>query len=379
MTFFWLYIIILPLLCFLYRKGDNKKRIPFFILTIVSLVRFDTTADYHNYVKIFLDVSSGIVSSEKQLSEFGYLYLVKLFSFSKWGFIGVFATATLFIYYSFYVYLKRYELFAYAPFVFLCLGCATNFDNIVRQAIAISMFNFAFWFTIQKKKYLAIAFCCLAPIFHTSSYVLIIFFPLLYIFQKQIISRKWMLFLVIISFILYFSNLFNDLRDLFFAISFIANSVYGDYSDIEFDKDHIGLAFIIKAVVCVLPLAIMHKNSSKEVLVCINMSWFSVLLRIAFAGIPFFYRIADYLTLFNVLAISFFIKYYSPSRMVYATFLSLYILLFAHVRSYYGFNSTYHTIFGQNCKDHRYYVRPTFEDVQFGINDLDRKDYYILK
>jgi len=381
MTYFILYTIIAPLLCYFCYRYCKRKYIPFLFLAIISAIRYDTTSDYHNYVREFYSVLSGELLTDKQLSEFGYIYLNKLFGFSEWGFIGIFALASSFIYLSFYNYFKKEQILCLGVYLFLCFECATNFDNIIRQGIAIAIFNFAVFFFWQKRYLYAITLCLVAPVFHTSAYVLGIFFPMLFLLKKMILPKREMIIGVVIVFLLYFSGIFDEVRERFFTTSFMINSVYGDYTDVEFSKNHIGVAFMIKAFVCLMPLSIVNKTNDSFKILCINMSWVSIILGVVFAGIPFFYRINYYLTIFNILSVSFCISYYFKRKRVvsYGMLFFVYVLLINHVSFYYGFNSIYRTVFSSNCKEHRFYVRQTFEDVQTDRFDKDRNHYYIMR
>ena len=345
------------------------------------MIRYDTTSDYHNYVRNFGEEISGDLA-EKQQAEFGYVYLNRLFSFSKWGFLGVFAVSSAFIYSFFYYYLKKYDILCIGTFTFLCFGCMTNFDNIVRQAIAIAIFNYSLLFIQNKKYYIAILLCLIAPAFHSSAYIAFFFLLLAPRLQSTFLSKKAMYATIVILFVLYFLDFFSSIRDGFFSISFVINSIYGDYSEIDFAKSHIGIAFIIKTIICLAPISIIDKVKDKFVVLSINMSWVSAILSILFAGIPFFYRITYYLTLFNIIAVSYFWVYcwrfMDKRTSVYPITLMLCLLLFNHVISYYGLRNKYDTILGENCWEHRFYIRQTFDEVQRNGANVDRDNYYIL-
>lgn len=320
--------------------------------------------------------------TEKQRVEIGFVYLNKLFRFSDWGFLGVFAVASAFVYYSFYNFLKKYDILCVGTFVFLCFGCMTNFDNIVRQAIAIALFNYSLLFIQKKKYYIALLICLIAPAFHSSAYVIFLMMSLLPLLQRVVLPKNTMYATVVVLFILYYFDFFSDVKREFFSISFVVNSIYGDYADVDFLKNYIGVAFIIKTVLCLAPISIIDKVKDKFIILSINMSWVSVILGILFAEIPFFYRITDYFTLFNIITISYYFCYCwhqkEKIKYAYSYVVLLGAILYNHVNSYYGLNNTYDTIFGSNCRENRFYVRLTFDDAQRKGSNFDREDYYIL-
>jgi len=381
MSFTLIYLIVLPLVCYLYRKDSKRQYIPFILLVLLSAIRYDTTSDYHNYVRMFWEESSDNLT-DKQVLEFGYVYLNKLFGFTDWGFIGVLAVASLFTYFSFFPFFKNNNIICFGVFVFISLNCFTNCDNIVRQSISMACFNYSIYFYHSKKKIIALLFLLAAPMFHISAYVLFGFLPLIYIFTKRVLPKWFMFSVVILLLILYAIGFFEFMQENFFAISFIINSIYGDYNDVEFSKGLIGIAFLIKTILCVIPVMMINKETDRFTLLCVNMSWFSIILRIVFSGIPFFFRIADYLSIFNILAISMCLSFYfqkmSTRPIVYLMSFLLYFLLSNSVIKYYGVETPYQTIFSTNCAEHRFYVRQTFEDVQMNGIDNKRKDHYVL-
>lgn len=380
MTYFTLYIIIIPLLCYICYIYGKRKYLPFLLLVILSLIRYDTTSDYHNYVRIFFETFDGQIS-EKQKAEYGFVLLNKFFGFSKWGFIGVFAVVTLSIYYTFMYYFKKYDILCIGTFILLCMGCMTNYDNIVRQTMAIALFNTSILLFTKKKYIYAIIMVLVAPAFHTSAYVMLIFIPLSMFFRRIIVPKKIMYLTIVVLFLLYYSGAFDAVRDYIFSLSFVVNGLYGDYADVEFAKSYIGVAFIIKTLICMFTFSVIDKIEDKNIIMCINMTWLYIIIEIIFSGIPFFYRIGDYLSLFYVVSISYSIMFYinnSRKRISYMLIITLYLLLINHVVFYYGVNNMYNTIASDNCREHKFYIRQTFDEIQINGGNVDRNRYYIL-
>lgn len=355
---------------------------PFIIICFLSAIRYDTTTDYHNYVRKFWEYSEGYYT-DKALVEVGYTYFNKLFSFTDWGFIFVFAVVSIFIYYSFFIIFKKYSISCIGTFVFLCLGCITNFDNIVRQTVAIAFFNYALIYYFQKRYSYSLICSILAPLFHTSAYAVLAFWPLITILRKKRIPAITGMMVIVSLLIMYFAGIFDIIRDKFLASALILDGFYEHYEEYEFSKRSIGVAFLIRTILCVAPITIIKKVKEEFILLCINMSWFSMVLRIIFAEVPFFYRICDYLTIFNVVAIAYAFKFFGDIKrkkvLNYVLLFLSYLLLFSHVSSYYGFTSVYRTILSENCRDNKFYVRKSFLDVQEDGLENDREQFYILK
>ena len=60
MTFFNLYIIVLPAIFYVARicKWNN---LPFFILILLAIIRYDTVSDYYSYIDIFAQIRQNSV------------------------------------------------------------------------------------------------------------------------------------------------------------------------------------------------------------------------------------------------------------------------------------------------------------------------------
>ncbi len=114
-----LYIIIVPLVCYFYNRPKAKRKyIPLLLLGVLSAIRYDTTSDYYNYVMMFDRFGEDLLT-EKNVLEFGYTNLNLLFQFWDYGFIGVFAVASILIYSSYYIFLKKYNVLVYGAYGFL--------------------------------------------------------------------------------------------------------------------------------------------------------------------------------------------------------------------------------------------------------------------
>lgn len=356
----------------------KRKYVPLLLLGVLSAIRYDTTSDYYNYVMMFDRFGKNLLT-EKNSIEFGYTNLNLLFQIWNDGFIGVFAVASILIYSSYYFFLKKYNVLVYGAYVFLCLGCVTNMDNIIRQAMAMALFNFAIYYFFKNKYGKAILLCFIATTFHNSAFICFLFLPLIVVFKKKVIGFQVIVAFIIILIGLYFIGLFEIVSDLFFSLSIISDGLYESYQQIEFSKNVIGIGFLIKAFLCVIPSMLLRKEKDKFKILCYNMSWFSVVLRIVFANVPFFYRIADYLSIFNVLALALYLQYYSSvlnRKMVIPVICLCQLYLFNHVTTYFGYTSMYSTVFSENCRRGYFYERRTFEQIQaFGI-DNERLFYF---
>ncbi|MGE9980341.1 EpsG family protein [Prevotella sp. SGI.167] len=380
MTFLFIYVLLTPLLMLWCRNDKKKQYLPLFFLFVISAIRYDTTSDYYNYFIMYDNAIYNMISDKAKI-EYGYTFLNRIFSSFENGFIYVFAVCSTIIYTSFYLFFKKYSVPIIGTFVFLCLGCMYNFDNIVRQAVAIAFFNFAILSILKHKLYLAGVLIFVASTFHTSALVTIVLIILMPIFKHKVLEKNKLIFIVILLLLLDFIGAFSFIIDSFFSLSFITDSLYEHYDEYEFKKRTIGLAFIIMTIIEIAPVYMLDKENDKFKILCINMSWFSIVLRIIFAGIPFFYRIADYMIIFNILSVSFFLKerinvknwkYYSKVVIVSL----LYLLLFHSVSTYFGYTSIYYTVFSENCKNRLFYVRSTFDELQTkGINN-ERKKFF---
>ena len=137
MTFFNLYIIVLPAIFYVARicKWNN---LPFFILILLAIIRYDTVSDYYSYIDIFAQIRQNSVEWFVYEPLFHLLNL--LFSFTSRGYIIVIIFCTIIPYVALYTQARKYQVFYWSTLFFYLFGYITKFDNIMRQDVAIGLF-----------------------------------------------------------------------------------------------------------------------------------------------------------------------------------------------------------------------------------------------
>lgn len=175
----------------------------------------------------------------KHRFEYGYQLLENvIFLYVSKSTIALFLVTSFFIQLSYILFFYRNSKLLWFS-IFLYLGFTHYFFTVsaVRQAIAIAIFNFAFYFLVNKKYYYYLLITVLAAQFHSSAYLLLI----LPLFANVHVNKKN---LIIFFLLLLLSYLFLEKLLLVFYTYF---SDYGKYYLNEgwISESKLGTIFII--------------------------------------------------------------------------------------------------------------------------------------
>lgn len=192
LTIFWslrlLLFAILMICGFCISTSKKKSFTPYFWLAIIAYalvegLRWMRGTDYENYFYAF---KTGIINKDEPL----YLLLVKSVSSLKIEPTLIFLSLSGLFMSSIGIIFKNLRFAALwgFPLIYLLLGY--NAENLVRQYIAISFFGFAYYFyCIEKYKWMLLCLL-IAPLFHVSSLLGVIFF-LLFTWKKIKMVNVW--------------------------------------------------------------------------------------------------------------------------------------------------------------------------------------------
>lgn len=361
MSCWLLYIFILPLLCFLFRKSKYKF-IPFAIITLLGMFRYDLVSDYSMYLEAFLDIRDFGYKSIPfiiQHFEIGYIGLNILFSYIPNGWIILFALCALFIYSSIYKELKRENIIIFGTFIFIILGYINRFDNIIRQALAMSLFIYSIHKYIEKGKFFQFIFIIIiASLFHKSALFTIAFYPLIrHIHKINIPVNKGFILLLLIS-LLTITGIINH---IFIFLSDLIN--YRD-QNIEHEtivQNNTGLGVLLYMLILYIPYYGYMKYPYKKEKTheqIFKMYYVYVLLVIASYNVELIRRVVEYIVIYAIIAISIYYTQYRRSSSVLSNICILYLYISFSIKTinYYG-ESNYQTVLSSTAKELKVYLR----------------------
>ena len=229
---YFLIIYLLALALFFYNKGRhvyyiqengvvNRRQkdkafllLSFLLLTFLACFRGPYIGtDTINYVELFDDIN--IDPSLVFRFEPGFMLYVRLLNCISDSPQIMIITSSLFIMYSFYLFIKKYSCCVWLS-VFLFFSLFFNASlNIMRQYIAIAFLLYSFDYVIRREKIKFLLLLLIAFLFHFPSIIFIIAYPLYnYSITKQRMKLFWyslpVIILVSMSFaVLLFSVLRN--------------------------------------------------------------------------------------------------------------------------------------------------------------------------
>jgi hypothetical protein len=329
-------------------------------MVVLAIVRYDTVSDYLSHVKWFFEVLNG----NKIDRELGYYIFCRLFSFSQWGFIFVFAVYTIIAYAGIYSMLKRYNIMFWGTAVFLFLGFINMFDNIIRQAVAMGLFAYSLKYITVKSKMEIVKyflFNSLGILFHTSAVITFAYFPLL-IFLRNI-KIHWA-FGVALVFLSYAGFRYNVLGMGINLVKYFTPVKYNPYVSTLFDfftvEDTVGLGNLFISLLTCFLLFIYSKTSEEEIRFIINVSFCASLLGLLLSSVWVIERLAYYLYIPRIVGIALALKYlFARERMplFFCVAACLFLFHFRSVKNYYGYHNKYYTVFSERRQEHMFYKR----------------------
>ena len=356
MTFFNLYIIVLPAIFYVARicKWNN---LPFFILILLAIIRYDTVSDYYSYIDIFAQIRQNSVEWFVYEPLFHLLNL--LFSFTSRGYIIVIIFCTIIPYVALYTQARKYQVFYWSTLFFYLFGYITKFDNIMRQDVAIGLFILSIPYAMRNNLF-KFSMCNLLGLgFHYTAFVCFIFYPLLQYARKAEIRFYRYLFLAILLFFLVLSGC------IFQIFSFILSHLpfWGDYViflDFFKNEDKPGLGALFRIMIWLLPIFIYRHDKNEDIRLLVFMFFISLLIEIVCSDFSFLVRIANYLFVFPIILLAIL---FTNVRWRLSIICKPIIFLFffytnaRNVISYYGTENIFYTILSENARHFLVYER----------------------
>jgi hypothetical protein len=304
-------ILVFPILLLYYReKIKIPIALPYILITLVGILRFDIGFDYDGMVRTFrvYAESSEFTVLSKEPS---YYILCKLFSFSSKGYIFVLAlffVANLFVL-SKILYYYKIEFEGLFVFITMCF-LFDSFDR-VRQSLAILVFLYSLRF-IEKRKFSKYLISIIITFFiHYSAIILLPFYWLL----RIRLSKNTYFLIFVVAIILFYLGFWVNIRYNLFKLI----PVYGDlyirreqYLLSVATNSGIGVLFTI--IMLFLPVLLFRDVNEHRII--INTTFFGTLFFTLASGNLLLERFSQYFTYVSIIAISLLLKPVSRNKYI---------------------------------------------------------------
>lgn len=302
-TFFVLNILLAKL----YETSVNSKKLSnvlivviwIFFVTFVS-IRYDVGNDYANYVGHFWYIKNlnGFITPDYIIFE----YLTKLFSFTEYGYIGVFSLYFIFTFSLILLILKRYNIVLWGLFVFITFGYFFDTLDRIRQLAALAVFLYSIE-DIMKNKFLSFfTKILIASLFHFSAFILVPFYFIAKVPISRVTATIWF-FTLLIG---YFLGVWVNLIEYIYSYVPYYNTIYQDSLHSEkIDALATGLGFLGKVFFVFFNILFSPINSKYKMLLMIGLTFYIIGL-----GNLNIERVADYFLAVTIISFPYLVKYF---------------------------------------------------------------------
>ena len=239
--------------------------IPIVLFAVIFGMRFDVGVDYLNYMEKYLnrDYAGKKEPFFMLFSDIGWF-----FNLHYTIYFGILAFIQVFFF--FLAFKDERFLYPFLIFFILTNGDVLSWMNIIRQAIAMCIWIFSLRY-IDRRRIIPYIICIIVTfLFHRSSIILFIFYPILRKGKDYLKNTPFQLILLIAAFVVRgaFSNIFLRLESVvnFYAL-FAGDGFYESYSadqilDSFSESKGTGLAFIFKIIINTV--IILYSKKLKE-------------------------------------------------------------------------------------------------------------------
>ena len=180
---FILYNTILLLCPFSCKMGRKGVFFAYFIIAVLSVIRYDIGADYENYAYMVEELKSALdngYSFGDILSVFGkepiVILLTKIFSWSEYPYIWVIGAISVFNTVLLYKVLERYQIHALGLFLYIVTFTMSQGWDWVRQSAAMHIFLFSLQYIESRSFSKYLLWVLFASMFHYSALCLLPFY-----------------------------------------------------------------------------------------------------------------------------------------------------------------------------------------------------------
>ncbi|WP_392340470.1 EpsG family protein [Moritella marina] len=226
MIFWYVFLVLIVVVILASYHYKFHRSISWFFLFFVAAFRYNVGTDYIAYHEMYI-----YKDKMYEHKEIGYRLFVDFFSnvgFSPQFFFFLFSLLTLFLFYKGYSYIFNNERFYFylATLLFIPFYYFATL-NVVRQALAASIFFYSIRFILEKSFFKYLICILIASLFHYSAIVCLI----LYLTSKVKFSnyRKYLLYIVFVLFIII--NPISILVDIYVSFKL---PLYYHFNSIEY-------------------------------------------------------------------------------------------------------------------------------------------------
>jgi hypothetical protein len=354
------FIIIIGGLLKGFNSSSNYKitnTLIFLMVVLVAGLRYDTTTDYDNYIRFFLNIKEGVGGR----FELGYKYLNLMFSGYEFGYIYVFFICSLFSIYAFYKYLLEKDIVFYGFIFFFLFGIFKDYDNLIRQSVSIGIFILGLKYALNGKIGKYILFGLFASFFHISAmFAFTLFYLLIKFFDKYDINFYSWLIIISAAYLGYLTGIFKSFS--FYILTLIPQ--YAHYAEnlklgVTANLSS-GLGILFWVILAVF-IAYFRKLTSPKDYIYSNVAIASIVIYLLINDYILIERMVKYLFIFRVVAISFILKELKSPILKGLIILACLGFFIKTTVGYYGMNS-YKTVFCEERKKWEVYDRKRIKD-----------------
>lgn len=383
MDFIYIYLFI-PILLFLLQTKSNNYLLVLY-LCFVFIFSYDNVTDYYLFYGQFKEVVSygHYIGDTTKGLEIAWLYIYKLFSFTKYGYVIIHLLVNAITIFFFLFFSQKQNLLNISIIFFFILDIISVQDNVMRQNPAILFGMYGFYLIITENKirgsnlFKLFLVTLFASLFHFSALFLL---PLLFCFVFFLKTTEFDLRIVIplaiFIAIVKISGIFGNVLNMMSTILSIFDNDYFLYyaygmGDMELTKG--GLKSGILILCSIVPLLYFYHfnrlkyKSNVWLRLSVNLT-FVIMCWNYFFMIPVLTRFMSYLLWFQVwgwgymVADALYYKRKYPAKLFFLIMICsiLFFYQYRRIVDYYGTNN-YMTIFTDDCKSLKTYPRLSHE------------------
>lgn len=378
MSIFIVYLLAPCLLYCIRPAKSNYLLVGYWV--IISLLSYDNVTDYFNYYQEFVSQdfeASGFVSKGR---EYGWILLVKTFSFWRYGYIIVHAVSLSCVLLMYFHYSKRYEILNISILLYFLLNLVTMHDNTWRQNISMSVIYFVMPMMLGKmsiKSSIIVLITIMgAAMFHYSALLMIpLWFVIRWLSRSTFNVAFVLLLMVVLMSFRSLESVNNIMNQIALLLSMATSSDLMSYYSVHLQEGEAGGMGISSILLCLsscIPL-LYYKTYGKNEYAnnqvkrfCVNACCFVAIWRTVLNQ-GLLVRPAEYLMWPYVWGYSFFIvDAFARKRYVMPKLAAMFVILFAiafaykSFETYYG-DSHYMTVLSEDCAEMKFYTRYTDE------------------
>lgn len=339
----------------IYENINNKSFVRTILFTILCLsiyifgsIRFDVGNDYLNYYGHywFITNKNGYISPDY----FIFDILSKFFSFTEYGYIGVFSIYFIITLSIILIILKKYNILFWGFFTFVTWGLLFDTFDRIRQMVVVAIFLLSLN-NIEKNEFSMFIFkMMIACTFHLSAVILIPF----YFIAKIRINVVMLTLIVCILVFGYIFSVWQHLIKYIYTIVPYYNNIYSesDYSS-QFNELNSGLGVFGKIIFIYLNIIFAPIEQRSKTLLSVGLIIY--ILGIGNLNVE---RISDYFLAIVIISFPYMIKKFKKiENKILIVFPMILFLLILFIKSIEEGYFKYQTIFGEEFKKQNFKER----------------------